>query len=81
VSGKVKVEFEHSQMNRAPIFLDQGQVSFNTLATGSVVILGLATLNSFSQQFVGDMALLGERDWADSTCFNFIPQVCILLLI
>ena len=25
-------------------------------------------------QFVGDMAILGEKDWAESTCFNFRPQ-------
>jgi hypothetical protein len=28
----------------------------------------------FWGQFFGDMAILGEKDWAESTCFNFLPQ-------
>ena len=24
-------------------------------------------------EYIGDMAILGERDWASSTCFHFPP--------
>ncbi len=50
VSGSVRVEFEHSQIQLEPLNLSQGQ-------------------------FVGDMAILGEKDWAVSTCFG---RVCSL---
>jgi CRP-like cAMP-binding protein len=49
VSGKVHVEFEHSEFHRRPMQMGAGQ-------------------------FFGDMAILGEQDWADSTCFNLMPQ-------
>jgi CRP-like cAMP-binding protein len=49
VSGKVHVEFEHSEFHRRPMQMGAGQ-------------------------FFGEMAILGEKDWADSTCFNLMPQ-------
>ena len=31
-------------------------------------------VNLISGQFIGDLSLLGDKDWANSTCFNFLPQ-------